>query len=75
MKTINASDAKINFGKFIKTAQEEEVVIIKNGKPILRVTPIRASRADLVDELFDWGVKGVKDEFVMEEMVNKYYGK
>ena len=72
---MNASEVKIKFGEFIKSALKEEVIIAKNGVPILRVTPIRKSNKELVDELFDWGVKGLVDEHVLDSMMEKYYGK
>jgi prevent-host-death family protein len=75
MKTISASNAKKRFGDFIKMAQQEEIIILKNSKPILRVTPIHASRSELIDELFDWGITGLKNEDIMEGMLEKYYGK
>lgn len=75
MKTISASVAKKNFGAFIKDAQKEETIILKNGNPILRVIPIRASKADLIDELFDWEIAGLEDEHILKGMVEKYYGK
>ncbi len=75
MKTMTASEIKINFGKFIKSAQEEEVIIKKNGVPLLRVTPIRKSKKESIDDLFDWGITGLKDEHVLDGMLEKYYGK
>ncbi len=74
LKKMTASDVKMGFGNFIKTAQKEEVIIVKNGIPLLRVTPIRKTDARLIDELFDWGVSGLKEEQVLDSMMEKYYG-
>jgi prevent-host-death family protein len=75
LKTMTASEVKIKFGEFIKSARKEEVIIIKNGVPLLRVTPIRKSKKELVDDLFDWGVTGLKDEHILDGMLEKYYGR
>ena len=45
LKTMTASEVKTKFGEFIKSAREEEVIIVKNGVPLLRVTPIRKYQA------------------------------
>ena len=74
MKIMSASEIKVNFGNFIKSAQEEEIIVVKNGTPILRVMPIRKSKKEIIDELFDWGVTGLKDEHVLNGMMEKYYG-
>ena len=74
LKKITASDVKMNFGSFIKTAQKEGVIIVKNGIPLLKVTPIRKNNEELIDELFDWGVSGLKEEQVLDSMLEKYYG-
>ncbi len=74
LKKMTASDVKMSFGNFIKTAQTEEVIIVKNGIPLLRVTPIRKANTELIDELFDWGVRGLKEEQVLDSMIEKYYG-
>ena len=71
---MSASEIKVNFGNFIKSAQEEEIIVVKNGTPILRVMPIRKSKKEIIDELFDWGVTGLKDEHVLNGMMEKYYG-
>jgi prevent-host-death family protein len=75
MKTMSASEVKTNFGNFIESAQKEEVIILKNGIPVLRVTPIRKPKKAAVDDLFDWGVRGLEDENILEGMMEKYYGK
>jgi prevent-host-death family protein len=75
MKTMSASEVKVKFGDFIKSAQKEEVIIVKNGVPLLRVTPIRKSKKQMIDDLFDWGITGLKDEHVLNGMMEKYYGK
>jgi len=75
LKTMSASEVKTKFGTFIKYAQKEEIIIEKNGVPLLRVTPIRRSKKEIIDDLFDWGVTGLKDEHVLSGMLEKYYGK
>lgn len=75
LKTMSASEAKVNFGSFIKSAQKEEIIIVKNGSPLLRVTPIRKAKREIIDNLFDWGVTGLKDEHILDGMLEKYYGK
>ncbi len=75
MKKMTASEVKINFGGFIKTAQNEEVIIYKNGKPLLRVTPIKRSKKEEVSQLFDWGVKGLKDEDRLNVIMDKDYAR
>ncbi len=74
LRKITASDVKMNFGSFIKTAQKEEVIIVKNNIPLLRVTPIRKTNKELIDELFDWGVSGLEEEQILDSMLEKYYG-
>lgn len=74
MKTMTASEVKTKFGEFIKSARKEEVIIVKNGVPLLRVTPIRKTNKELINDLFDWGVTGLKDEHIIDGMLEKYYG-
>jgi len=71
---MTATEVKTKFGKFIRSAREEEVIIVKNGVPLLRVTPIRKINRELVNDLFDWGVTGLKDEHILDSMLEKYYG-
>ena len=74
MRKISATNIKMNFGDFIKKAQQEEIIITKNGKALLKVVPIRKATPEVIDELFDWGISGLKDEDVLEGMLEKYYG-
>ena len=74
MKTITATEVKMNFGKFIERAQSEEFIITKNGTPLIRVNPVKKPKKELIDELFDWGVTGLKEEEVIDSMLEKYYG-
>lgn len=70
---MTSSEVKINFGDFIKSAQNEEIIIYKNGKPLLRVTPIKRTRQEAVSRLFDWGVKGLKDDDKLNIIMDKEY--
>lgn len=43
--TINIHDAKTNFSQLIRRALSgEEIVIAKNGKPLIRLEPIGVSK-------------------------------
>ncbi len=75
MEKMTASEVKMNFGDFIKKAQGGEVIIYRNGKPLLRVTPIKRTRAETVSHLFDWGVKGLSDEDRLGAILDKEYAR
>ncbi len=75
LKKMTSSEVKVHFGDFIKSAQNEEVIIYKNGKPLLRVTPIKRTRKEAVSQLFDWGVKGLKDEDRLNVIMDKDYAR
>ncbi len=73
MKKMTSSEVKMKFGDFIKSAQNEEIIIFKNGKPLLRVTPIKRARQEAAAKLFDWGVKGLQDEDRLHAIMDKDY--
>lgn len=48
---INSTEFKNNVGKFLQISQEEEVIILKNGKPISKLVPIKKEDAPLTKSL------------------------
>lgn len=48
---ITATEAKINFGKYIKLAATEDIYISKNGTLICKFTAPDVDRKKLLDEL------------------------
>ena len=46
MITVSASEAKANFGYYLKMIEKEDILITKNGKPIARISNPRISAVD-----------------------------
>ena len=38
MTQISISELKVNAGKYVKMAREQDIIITKNGKPVARLT-------------------------------------
>lgn len=47
MTQISISELKVNAGKYVKMASDQDIIITKNGKPVARLTTT-ASKPDKV---------------------------
>jgi prevent-host-death family protein len=48
----NATKVKNNFGKYLEIALREDVYILKNGKPVAKLTNIKQDRIQMAKSLF-----------------------
>ncbi|MEG6615176.1 type II toxin-antitoxin system prevent-host-death family antitoxin [Peptococcaceae bacterium 1198_IL3148] len=48
---VKSTEFKNNVGKFLQISQDEEVIILKNGKPISKLVSIKKEEAPLTKEL------------------------
>lgn len=48
---VNATEVQNNFGKYLRFADQEDVIITRNGKPLARLTGLDRERKFLTDTL------------------------
>ena len=51
MKQIALSEIKDDLSKYLRLAENEEIVITKHGKPVAKLIPLRNDAADLIGSL------------------------
>jgi len=49
---VTATEFKANFGKYMKLAEEQEIIVTRRGKPDLTMGQQKKTRAELVEALF-----------------------
>jgi prevent-host-death family protein len=59
---VTATEFKANFGKYMTLAEQEEIVVIRRGKPNIYVFQQKKSRAELVEALFNTLPKEAQNE-------------
>ena len=69
---ITATELKINLGKYLEAANDEEVVITKNGKAIARLTGVRTFKYDF-SELEEFEAK-IRESSMLGEAPALAYG-
>lgn len=69
MALITMTDLKNNLKKYCSLAQTEDVVITKNGKPIIKLVNANEKKTDIVDRLA--GIISLDKE--LEEIMNERY--
>jgi len=75
---VNATEFKNRVGKYLEFVEKEEVIILKNGKKIARILPIKASETPNVDGLLELlkhsnrNPGNINIEQIKEERLMKY---
>ncbi|MCK4278139.1 MAG: type II toxin-antitoxin system prevent-host-death family antitoxin [Desulfurellaceae bacterium] len=49
---VASTELKRNLGKFLKLAEKQEMIIIKRGKPIAKLVPIKERETPITNTLF-----------------------
>ena len=60
MCTITATEFKENFGKYLELGQKEDILVTKNGKPLVRIVSAKGSSS--WNDFFDKYEGIVKEE-------------
>lgn len=63
---ITATEFKENFGKYLTLAQNENIIITKNGKPIAEITKPRINNLKLLESLI--GIAKVDKEIDLDKL-------
>ena len=74
MKTITATELKMNLGKYLALAEKEDIEVTRNGKPAVMISVPRAQKQDFepvesVTELFG----SIKGDFDIDEARWEYW--
>ena len=69
---ITATELKINLGKYLEAANDEEILVTKNGKAIARLTGVRTFKYDF-SELEEFEAK-IREANVLGEAPAIAYG-
>ena len=68
MITVSASEAKANFGYYLKMVEKEDILITKNGKAIARISNPRISAVDRLSGVLKGKVSEDIDRHSLKEM-------
>ena len=68
--SITATELKLNLGKYLMLAEEEDIYITKNGKVIAKLTNPYQNRVDIAKSLFVIIPSSVTLEEAKEERLN-----
>lgn len=71
MTIITMTDLKNDLKKYTELATKEDVVITKNGKPLVKLTKATRTKMDIVNELAGSIVMDQSYEEIMEERYSK----
>lgn len=69
--SITATELKLNLGKYLMLAEEEDIYITKNGKVIAKLTNPYQNRVDMARSLF--GI--LPSDTTLEELQEERLGK
>ena len=59
---VTATEFKLNFGRYLKLLQTEDIFITKNGKPIARVSNPNVSSVDAISGILEGRLPDQYDE-------------
>ena len=68
MITVSASEAKANFGYYLKMVEKEDILITKNGKAIARISNPRISAVDRLSGALKGRIPEYADRDSIREM-------
>lgn len=69
---ITATELKSKMGKYLEMAAEEEIIIVKNGKKIAKLTPATEDKVEVAKSLFGILPKDASLEKAREERLSKH---
>lgn len=76
MIQITATDFKANLGKYLALAENEDIVISKNGKSIVKLSGIKQDKVKKIESLFGiipWNGDDIDiKKFKAERLMKKY---
>ena len=73
--TVTSTDFKMNLGRYLELAAEEEIIITKNGKRIAKLVSDEEDLTAIAKSLF--GIiptAGITDEEIKAERIRERYG-
>lgn len=68
--SITATELKNNLGHYLKLAESQEILVTKNGKNIIRMSPVNQNRSKALESL-KGSLKGA--DFTLEEAKDAYF--
>lgn len=69
--SITATELKLNLGKYLQLAQDEDVYVTKNGRVIVKMTNPYQDRVDIVNSLYGILPADMTLEEAREERLSK----
>jgi len=76
MIQITATDFKANFGKYLKQAEREDIVITKSGKSVVKLSGIKQDKVKDIESLFGiipWDGEDIDIKQLKAERLAKKY--
>ena len=71
---ITATEFKVNFGKYLEMATQENLTITKNGKVIAEVSAPKSNAVDALSGIFAGKLNGAPSKRVKDERLREKYG-
>ena len=68
---VTTTEVQNNFGKYLKIADQEDVIITRNGKPLARLTNLERERKFLTDSLLGILPANIDDPTERAERVDR----
>ena len=76
MIQITATDFKANFGKYLALVEQEDIIITKSGKGIVKLSSVKPDKVKDMESLFGiipWDGVDIDDkQFKSERLAKKY---
>lgn len=68
---VNSTEAQNNFGRYLDLAEQEEIIITRNGKPAARLVGVTQVHKFLADSLYGIIPKDIDEEALKAERLSK----
>jgi prevent-host-death family protein len=68
---VNSTEVQNNFGKYLDLAEQEEIIITKNGKPAARLVGVAQVHKFLADSLYGIIPKDVDEKALKSERLSQ----
>ena len=69
---ITATELKSKMGKYLEIAAKEEIIIVKNGKKVAKLTPATEDKVEVAKSLFGILPNDASLEEAREERLSKH---
>ncbi|MEL7656481.1 antitoxin Phd_YefM of type II toxin-antitoxin system [Desulfitobacterium sp. LBE] len=69
---ITATELKENMGKYLTLASEEEIIIMRNGKAVAKLSKVEDNKIEVAKSLFGILPKEASLELAREERLKKH---